>query len=240
MNPLSDGRQWIVITGDNREILPTLDQVDHVITDPPYDDTTHSNAKTSRKGCDDGVLEIGFEPLSDFSFVCDLLRLSRQWVVCFCAMEQLGEYKRASQDAWVRSGFWDRRAGTAFARSDRPYQPGEGIAIMSDADEKVFPAGAKRAIWASTIARDDREHETQKPLPLMLEIISDFTRPGDVVLDPFGGSMTTGVACVRLGRKFIGIERNPKHANFGRERIEAESRLSTLSALRSGQEALFR
>lgn len=236
---LEDGKRWTVITGDNREILPTLESVDHVICDPPYDDKTHENAKTSKTK--DGVLNIAFDPLADFSFVARLLELSKQWVVCFCALEQLGEYKRAAgEDRWIRSGIWDRRAGSAFARSDRPFQGAEGIAIMSGAKKKIFPAGAKRAVWTSTIERNDREHETQKPLPLMIEMIQDFTRPGDLVLDPFCGSGTTGVACIRTGRRFIGIEINRTHAAFAKERIDAEEKLSTLTAQRSGQEALFR
>ena len=235
MSAMSD---WQIITGDNRLIIPTLSGVTHFITDPPYDEKTHGNAKTSATS--DGVLAIEFAPLTDFSFVGDMLRLASQWIVCFCALEHLGEYKRAAgDDSWIRSGIWDRRAGAAFARPDRPFQGAEGIAIMSAAKKKIFPAGAKRAVWTSTIERNDREHETQKPLPLMLELIRDFTSPGDLVVDPFCGSGTTGVACVRLGRRFLGIEVNPKHADFARERLSAESTGSTLEASRSGQLSLL-
>jgi 16S rRNA G966 N2-methylase RsmD len=232
------GMTWEIITGDNREVLPSLSGVTHFITDPPYDEKTHASAKTSKT--ESGVLAIEFEPLTDFTFVDTLLTLAAQWVICFCALERLGEYKRiAREERWIRAGIWDRRAGAAFARSDRPFQGAEGIAIMSAAKAKVFPAGAKRAVWTSTIERNDREHETQKPLPLMLELIQDFTMPGDLVVDPFCGSGTTGVACVRIGRRFIGIEANPKHADFARERLAAESSHSTLTARRAGQATLF-
>lgn len=61
-----------------------------------------------------------------------------------------------------------------------------------------------------------RVHTTQKPLELMLELVELFTDPGDLVLDPFCGSGTTGVACVRLGRRFIGIEKDATYAAVAR------------------------
>ena len=55
----------------------------------------------------------------------------------------------------------------------------------------------------------------------MEEILLDFTNEGDVVLDPFMGSGTTGVAAVRLGRRFIGIEKDPRYFAIAKARIEA-------------------
>jgi site-specific DNA-methyltransferase (adenine-specific) len=238
---LAGDATWAVVGGASELVLQDVPSrsVDSVICDPPYNERTHSSAKTS-KADGDGHLDIDFDPLSSFEFVPRLVSLARQWCVCFCALEQLGEYADAAGDAWIRAGIWDRRAGTAFARSDRPFQGAEGIAIMSGAKEKVFPAGAKRAVWVSPIERNDREHETQKPLGLMLEIVADFTSPGDLVLDPFCGSSTTGVACLRLGRRYIGIEKQERWVNFSRERLGAESQCNTLSASRAGQESLFK
>ena len=64
-----------------------------------------------------------------------------------------------------------------------------------------------------------REHPTQKPVPLMEWCIKKTS--GDVVLDPFMGSGTTGVACVKLGRRFIGVECEPKFFDVACRRIEA-------------------
>ena len=63
-------------------------------------------------------------------------------------------------------------------------------------------------------------HPTGKPLALICAMCQVSTRPGDVVLDPFMGSGTTGVACVNLGRKFIGIELEPKYFDIACRRIE--------------------
>ena len=73
----------------------------------------------------------------------------------------------------------------------------------------------------------------------MLELVELFTDPGESVLDPFAGSGTTGVACLRLGREFIGIERDPKYFALACERLRAEEAGSTLQAARAGQAALF-
>jgi site-specific DNA-methyltransferase (adenine-specific) len=55
----------------------------------------------------------------------------------------------------------------------------------------------------------------------MRELIADFTKPGGTILDPFMGSGTTGVACAKLGRKFIGIEIEPAYFDIACKRIEA-------------------
>ena len=65
-------------------------------------------------------------------------------------------------------------------------------------------------------------HETPKPVELMQRIIETTTNPGDTVLDCFAGSGTTGVACIRTGRKFIGIEKDPHCFEIARKRMEAE------------------
>jgi modification methylase len=64
-------------------------------------------------------------------------------------------------------------------------------------------------------------HTTQKPLALLYRILAASTNPGDVVLDPFFGTGTTGAAAHRLGRNWIGIERDAHYAEIARERLAA-------------------
>ncbi len=65
-------------------------------------------------------------------------------------------------------------------------------------------------------------HPTQKPVPLLEYLIKTYTNEGDTVLDPTMGSGSTGVACVNLGRKFIGIEKEQKYFEIARKRIETQ------------------
>ena len=71
-----------------------------------------------------------------------------------------------------------------------------------------------------------KAHPTQKPEALLARILSAATRPGDVVLDPFVGTGTTGAVAKRLGRRFIGLERDPGYAAVARRRIAAVTPLS--------------
>lgn len=67
---------------------------------------------------------------------------------------------------------------------------------------------------------DESIHPTEKPVMLMEHYIRNSSQPGQTVFDPFMGSGTTGVAAITAGRKFIGIERNPKYFDIARRRIE--------------------
>jgi modification methylase len=65
----------------------------------------------------------------------------------------------------------------------------------------------------------EKVHPTQKPLPLLYRVIMSSTKPGDVILDPFFGSGTTGAAAKLLGRHFIGIDRDKTYAKYAQARI---------------------
>ncbi len=69
--------------------------------------------------------------------------------------------------------------------------------------------------------KDGKLHITQKPLYIIEKLISNSTNEGDIVLDPFMGSGTTGVACKNINRDFIGIEIDEKYFDIAKERIES-------------------
>lgn len=228
--------------GDCLVVMPTIARVDHVITDPPYSQETSENARTNK---DRGKSRfIGFDGISPAEIAPAFLRVADRWVVAFCAMEQLGEYRAVSGPEWVRGSAWRRTNSAPQFTGDRPGQAHEGIAIM-------HPAGRKRWNWggrvfapggptANSVGNQDRvDHPTPKPLWLMLECLEAFTSPGDTILDPFMGSGTTGVACLRLGRKFIGIEKDPKYFETAKDRLIAESQGQSLRSFRAGQLPMF-
>lgn len=74
--------------------------------------------------------------------------------------------------------------------------------------------------FSNRVGRDENFHPTQKPLDLMAFLVNSYTQPGEVILDNTMGSASTGVAAIQLGRKFIGIEREPKYFKIACERIE--------------------
>jgi site-specific DNA-methyltransferase (adenine-specific) len=83
-----------------------------------------------------------------------------------------------------------------------------------------------KTVWAiappQNSEKDFGKHPTQKPLALLKRCISSSTKPGDFVLDPFMGSGTTGVACSRLGRRFVGIELDTNYIDISLKRFKAE------------------
>lgn len=76
-------------------------------------------------------------------------------------------------------------------------------------------------VWTFPIERD-REHPAQKPVAMIGQMVAASSREGDATLDPFMGSGTTGVACVRTGRRFIGIELDPHYFEIAKRRIVDE------------------
>ena len=75
---------------------------------------------------------------------------------------------------------------------------------------------------------DNGLHPCQKPLPLVTWLVEGLTAEGETVCDPFMGSGTTGVACVRTGRKFIGIEYDAEYFEVAKKRLKAEMAQGTL------------
>lgn len=81
-------------------------------------------------------------------------------------------------------------------------------------------------VWTGALTprseKSEGKHPTQKPIYLLERLILASTNPGDVILDPFTGSSTTGVAAKRLGRKYIGIDSNPEYLELSQKRLQLE------------------
>ena len=214
MTPFYQDGSVTIFLADCRAILSDLPAYQHVITDPPYDAQTHANARTSRTTDGNEIvnaIDIDFAPLGDPTWLVRQLRPSR-WGIAFCGLEMLGDYRRAAGDAWIRAGFWHRVGSAPQFTGDRPAQPGEGLAIWHRSVRKRWNGGGRHAYYEHGVVRGTtRVHQTQKPEALLMELVNDFTDPGDLILDPFMGSGTTLVAAKRLGRRAIGIEINPTY-----------------------------
>jgi site-specific DNA-methyltransferase (adenine-specific) len=239
--------------GDCLDVMATLDAVDHVITDPPYTDRTSKGARTAPDGSNGSALGqakayITFSGVDGLEAILAerFVALSTRWVVVFCALEQLGAYSAGFGDAWVRATAWLRTNAAPQFTGDRPAQAHEGIAIAHRRGRKRWSRGGH--VWAPvgpTInAVSDRQrgtlaHPTPKPEWLMLDAVDAFTDVGETVCDPFTGSGTTGVACLRRGRRFVGVEREPAYFDLAVDRLRAEEKGITLADERRGQEGLF-
>ena len=216
MKPYYDHAGITIYHGDCREILPTLGEVDHVITDPPYSSRTHRGHDASASGHsglgNDGAhrKSLGYLALSDsdavevaslFNDVCG------GWIVWMTdhvlvpsihvALESLGRY--------------------VFAPLPY-YAPGSRVRLSGDGPSSwtiwiVVSRTKQQARWGTLPGGylhcggwNDKHYMGGKPTGLMRAIVSDYSREGDLILDPFMGSGTTLRAAKDLGRRAIGIE----------------------------------
>lgn len=206
---------------DCRDVLPTLERVDAVITDPPYSANTHAMAKTNR-GAGHGRKLITFGALDDAEFdavVAACLAAADGWVVMTC------DYRHAARhyasDSFVRLGAWVKPNPMPQISADRPGQGFETVLILhAGRRPKAWARGGGAGVWTVPVV-NGAEVPTQKPLALVRALVADFTNAGETVLDPFLGSGTTGVACAKAGRRFVGCEVDPKHFDIACKRIEA-------------------
>jgi site-specific DNA-methyltransferase (adenine-specific) len=216
--------------GDCLEILPALPKVDAIITDPPYSDNTHKMAKTNR-GAGHGVSLVTFAALTGDGFdtvMTACLRASRGWVVATCDYKHAARYYEAPE--FVRLGAWVKPNPMPQISADRPGQGFETVLILHSGETpKRWNRGGGSGVWQFPV-HTSSEVPTQKPLGLASAFVSDFTQHGETVCDPFMGSGTTGVACLTLGRNFVGIEANVGHFDIACRRIEDAQRQQPLIA----------
>ena len=206
--------------GDCLEILPTLEKVDAVITDPPYGvdfigkATKHTKAShTEPGGYIGGDSDIGPSAVSAALLKCDR-------AIVFPGNRLLFEYPRPYEFGCVYcpSGAGLGRWGFTVVHPMLFY--GKGLPHT-----RQGPSGFE----SFELAGEDR-HPCPKPVGWMKWAIAKCTTIGHTVCDIFMGSGTTGVACINLGRKFIGIEIEPKYFDIACERIENAQRQSRLFA----------
>jgi site-specific DNA-methyltransferase (adenine-specific) len=204
-----------LILGDCREVLPTLGKVDAVVTDPPYGigwntDSTrfsgsgHTRGKGKRWGAITGD-DLAFDPLPwlQFKYVvfwganhyAQLLPAGTTLVWVKRHPDNFGAFLSDCEIGWRKGGY----GAYAFYKS-------------FSVDTRAVEAVGKAGIYV---------HPTQKPIELMKWCVEQLPDDASTILDPFMGSGTTGVACARMGRKFIGIEIEPKYFDIACRRIEA-------------------
>lgn len=218
--------------GDCLEILPTLEKVDAVITDPPFLGLT--GGMTFLKG---GVALPGIVPthesVGDY-WDANLDWMLPAWSICngpfcvFCSYHSIADVRQAIPKKPVALFTWHKRNSPCHP-GNFPRWTDEHIWAWQNggvADWRVFTStlidepkptagcmATERLLIPNTVRA---AHPTQKPVAVMARFVEVAS---GVVLDPFMGVGTTGVACIEQGRKFIGIEINERYFDLACERI---------------------
>lgn len=185
--------------GDAREVLPTIDPVDAVITDPPYG--LGRLWKGGRRSVSNSSWNLSADTTWDKEPVADLpsfMPAGTQQIVWGGHLYSLPPCR-----GWL---IWDKLV--------RRFTSGHCEMAWTNLDQPVRAFNYSHG----QLAHEGKQHPTQKPLPLMRWCV-EFTK--GTVLDPFMGSGTTGVACAQLGRRFVGSEIEPRYFEIACRRIEA-------------------
>ena len=248
-----------VLRADCLDVLPLLPagSVDALITDPPYSSGGLYASERSAASRHKYELTARFKHRTDFAgdqrdqrawtrWCAEWLRLAYRAlkpgavVAIFSDWRQVPALTDALQMAdlvWRGTAVWDKTEG-ARPVPGRPRNQSEFIVWGSKGmlprtrEVPVLPG-----VHREPVRQQDRHHLTGKPLPLM-RWLSKLCVPGGLILDPFAGSGSTGVAALLEGRRFLGIERDAHYHAVAEKRLEAAARGVVLSPAQSGGAAV--
>lgn len=216
--------------GRCEDVLPTLGVVDVTLTDPPYSERTHKGARGRGATTGGAHILIDFAHFDDAQFLTaarSIVEATRRWVVMTCDPEHAFSAGRAGLPV-IRLGAWTKADPAPQFTGDRPGTGWEPVLILHREGKKHWNGGGKPAVWHTQIVKNDGLHPTQKPLTLIAQWVCQFSDPNELILDPFMGSGTTGVAALSHGRRFIGIEREPRYFDIACKRIDDAQRQGSL------------
>lgn len=123
--------------------------------------------------------------------------------------------------SWI---VWDKRCSDKMRNDFGDCE----LAWCSEGVARVFHYLYNGMLQGDMQNKDERFHPTQKPTQLISKLIAFYTKEDDLILDPFMGSFTTAICCHRLGRRFIGAEKDEKYFAMGQKRLEDEKRVLRL------------
>ena len=218
---VEQGDGWTLYNADCLDVLPTLTGVDAVVTDPPYgigfkyathDDTPDGYGVwlwSVLRQCED--LLPGGAPVFVWQASLNIRRLTewfpRDWRLFVAAKNFVQMRPTAMQYAYDPVIVWWKDGGKPWS------------AATASRDFHIADTNPSRRRPGQPDYVDG--HPCPRPLGQVAHIVEQWVRPGALVLDPFMGSGTTGVACLQTGRRFIGIEIDPGYFDVAVRRIEA-------------------
>ena len=199
-----------LILGDCLEVMPTLGKVDAVVTDPPYGIAHSSNH---------GATWAGRQIANDADVS------ARDKALAFLDVPSLvfGSWKREKPSRTHTVLIWDKGDAAGMGDLSVPWKPNhEEIYVIGKGFVGVRGPAILRhtnITWES----HGRQHPHTKPVSLLCDLIQKCPSRW-TILDPFMGSGTTGVACQKLGRAFIGIELDPEYFAIACKRVDEAMR----------------
>jgi len=215
--------------GDCRDVMPTLNDVDLLITDPPYGVNLGTHLASKDRRTDRVLVKDGYASYSDTP--------ENYRAVVVPAIEMALSLTKDGRGLvfGVPPAIWHLPAPTAMGGVYLPAACGRNTWGFSSFVHALLYGrapnlhmGAKHTAIESTETAEKTGHPCPKPLSWMKWAIALASTPGETVLDPFMGSGTTGMAAVQLGRRFVGIELEPNYFDLACKRVAAALRQQDL------------
>jgi site-specific DNA-methyltransferase (adenine-specific) len=215
--------------GSWQDVLADVGELDALICDPPYSERTHEGRRTGSEIRQSGIHYDPLTPDDAAALASFFAPRIRRWAILFCD-HQAREWHA---EAWAAQGWyvcgpvrWVKPDAPPRMCGDGPTVSTEDILVARSAGAHRRHPGSRPGHYVCGTASSGRNGASRgksfpgaKPLPLMQEILQDYTLPGDLVCDPFSGSGTTARACMIEGRRFVGAEIDPKTHALAMERI---------------------
>jgi DNA modification methylase len=213
---------WEMIEGNSLAVLPGMadESVDCILTDPPYGINFQSYWKGKAKRFD----KIAGDARPFVWWLHDAARVLRDGgcLLCFCRWDVQEAFRAAIGWAGldVRSQvIWDREAH-GMGDLTGQFGPRHDVIWFAAKGSYSFPADRPQSVIRSVRRQGDAlVHPNEKPLDLMRQLVRAVSRDGELILDPFAGSASTGIAALQTGRRFLGIEIDPTYAALCRDRL---------------------
>lgn len=192
--------------------------IDCVLTDIPYNKI--NRADNGLRNLDKGCADIGIFDLRDLtSTLCDKTKGS---IYMFCGSEQLSTIRAtmAEKGMSTRVIVWEKTNPSPM-NGQKIWLSGIELCVFGKWGGATYNLHCKNTVLRYPCG-ESKLHPTQKPLNLFRYLLQASTNEGDVVLDPFIGSGTTALACIKDKRHFVGFELNPHFFHIAEQRIQAE------------------
>lgn len=190
--------------------------VDAVVTDPPYN--AINRATSGLRSLDKGLADSA--PIDIPALVTEFWRVGRESFYVWCSAEQVSywTWEFRNRGATTRAGVW-WKTNPSPMNGENLWLSAVELCVFARKPKATFNLHCVHPVWREPVESGDIDHPTPKPVSLMRRQLVASMPAGGVVLDPFAGSGSTGVAAVDSGYRFVGIDNDPAHVGLARRRI---------------------
>lgn len=205
------------------ELIDGGDKVDCIITDAPYLMNFQSNYRKNKyekiKNDKDS-----YNLISEYFKKCNEILKDNSAIYCFCSWHNVDFFKQEFEKYFKLKNIivWNKN-NTSMGDLKGSYAPKHEFILFGHKGRRLIE-GFRYPDVLDFKRTNNKLHPTQKPVDLLEIFVKTSSKEGDTIFDGFMGSGSTGVACLKNNRNFIGVEIDENYFNIAKERIEKENK----------------